>query len=695
MSMRRVVQVRPGSLALGVGGALAAAVAAAVLWAPASRVEAAPTGAARGATAGEPAALALLVGIPVYAPSGRDDDFQPLAGPANDVARAERLLRERFGFTDDQIVTLVGPAATHAAIVGAFHRHLIARAGPSTRVVFWFSGHGSRVPDAARRDDSARGAGEQPFDETLVAWDSRQVDPDGGHDVTDDELHSLLAALRSQDVVVVTDCCHSGGVLRGGAVQPGVREVRAGSKALRRERVAAFWPADVMLRDDGDHADLPAVVQLAACGAQQQAGELAVGDSVFGTMTWFLTQALAEADAQTSWAEVAADVRARVAGLGTTPDQRVQIDGAGDRAVFGGTGRPVPKGYQVDVRGSRSFVVGAGALHGVAAGAEFDLLDLDGKPAGVARADRVHTTFCIADWAGTGARPVGALRAVPRTLGTGQPRLLVAIDGLDGELLDGSPVATAVPPEQAEYTLRALDGGYGLFLRDGRCVRHCGADADALRAELIQEQRYRTLWQGVAMPGRFRLRVRAEPVPAELAAARGRAAALLAPVEGEGVGAVGTVVGADVLPKTGPGGGLVQIVVTNLEQQDLHIALVSATESREVNVLYGRTPENVVRAGASITKLVLLGPSAGWPTDQPMADRYVAIATARYADFTPFESAATVGPTRGGEPARPPFLEAALGGTRTRGDTDDPAWGIATCDLQLVTPPVFERTQRR
>ncbi|MBX3463513.1 MAG: caspase family protein [Planctomycetes bacterium] len=666
------------------GGATAAAAAA--------QAAVAPVAAGTGQT---PAALALLVGIDVYAPSGRGDDLAPLDGPRNDVARARALLQERFGFAADQIVELLGPQATHQAIVQRFHEHLIARAEPQTKVVFWFSGHGSHVPDASGRDGSAGVDAAIASDQTLVAYDSRAVDPDGGYDLTDDQLYSLLAALRAEDVLVVTDCCHSGGVLRGGPRALGVRECRAGTVPLARERLAAFWPADVPLLDDDQHGDLPAVVQIAACSAAEEAGELVLSDGTFGTLTWFLTKALGEVDPRAAWGEVTAQVRANVAGLGTRPGQRVAMVGDERRAVFGGTGRPVPKGFLVDRDGVRDFRIAAGSLFGITEGAEFTLLALDGTDVGTARAERVWTGHCKATWTGSGEVPRVALRAEPKALGTGQLRLRVALEGIDAARLDDCPWVVVTPPPEAEYVLRPDGGRLGLFDHHGHRVQETADDRAALRDAFSVEHRFRTLWEGVAAPGRHRLDLAIEPVDAAEAQQRKLPPARLSRGGARGAGArPGAVAAAGAYEGRDRGGGLAWLRVVNRSSEDLFVAVLSATETREVNVLIGRSADNLLRAGQERRKLILLGRDPQWPADLPLVDRYVAIATPRYVNFAPFESKAAVGLVRGGDyEAMPPFLRQALGGTRTRGDMDRPAWGIATFDVQVVTDRAFDEAR--
>ena len=82
-----------------------------------------------------------------------------------------------------------------------------------------------------------------------------------------------------------------------------------------------------------------------------------------------------------------------------------------------------------------------------------------------------------------------------------------------------------------------------------------------------------------------------------------------------------------------------------------------------------------------------------WPRDRAILDRYIVVATPRYADFSPFESARPSRLTRGGTAeSLPPLLRAALGGGRVRGgELEKPAWGIGFCDLEIVTTDQFEK----
>ncbi|MDR9403553.1 MAG: caspase family protein [Halothece sp. Uz-M2-17] len=93
--------------------------------------------------------LALLVGINQYGGNG-------LKGCLTDVEQQQELLRYRFGFQPEDIVTLTDRAATRDEIINAFRDHLIAQAQPDDIVVFHFSGYGTKakIPTALQADNT-------------------------------------------------------------------------------------------------------------------------------------------------------------------------------------------------------------------------------------------------------------------------------------------------------------------------------------------------------------------------------------------------------------------------------------------------------------------------------------------------------------------------------------------------------------
>ncbi|MDP9199947.1 MAG: caspase family protein [Pseudomonadota bacterium] len=142
---------------------------------------------------------ALLIAINDYAVPSIPD----LRGAVNDVELVARVLETRLEFDRKGITFLKDSQATRIAILDAIDE-LVEKAGPDDRVYFHFSGHGSQAPDRDGDEDDE-------LDETIVAYDSRKP---GIPDITDDELNSRFARLRTRNVLLVFDSCHSGTVTR-------------------------------------------------------------------------------------------------------------------------------------------------------------------------------------------------------------------------------------------------------------------------------------------------------------------------------------------------------------------------------------------------------------------------------------------------------------------------------------------------
>ncbi|MBD0303462.1 MAG: caspase family protein, partial [Tolypothrix sp. T3-bin4] len=153
--------------------------------------------------------LALLVGINDYPETSQ---LSSLNGCINDVELQRHLLIYRFGFNPQDILTLTNQKATRQGILDAFEIHLINQAKPGDIVVFHYSGHGSQVADPD--NDYPDG-----LNSTLVPFDSqRPANPSMGsivQDITGHTLFLLMTALKTENVTVVLDCCHSGGAKRG------------------------------------------------------------------------------------------------------------------------------------------------------------------------------------------------------------------------------------------------------------------------------------------------------------------------------------------------------------------------------------------------------------------------------------------------------------------------------------------------
>ncbi|MBE9107889.1 caspase family protein [Nodosilinea sp. LEGE 07298] len=159
--------------------------------------------------------LALLVGVNQY-PAG----VTPLRGCLTDVRMQKELLVHRFGFDPANILTLENQAATRQNLLDAFETHLIDQAQPGDVVVFHFSGHGSLVRDP---DPIAIANGVEGYNGSLLPYDARlNVTDNQVNDIMGKTLFLLMANLKTDQVTVMLDSCHSGGGTRGDLIMRAV-----------------------------------------------------------------------------------------------------------------------------------------------------------------------------------------------------------------------------------------------------------------------------------------------------------------------------------------------------------------------------------------------------------------------------------------------------------------------------------------
>jgi hypothetical protein len=147
---------------------------------------------------------ALLVGINDY-PNEQDR----LEGCVNDVYLMSSVLQE-CGFSPDSIRTCLNGRATTEGILQRLEWLLDEpRAGDER--VFYFSGHGARIPEYGDDYEPDRHL------ESLVPWD---FDWSPEKSITDDQIYKLYSQLPyDMHVVMIFDCCHSGGIHRDGSAK--------------------------------------------------------------------------------------------------------------------------------------------------------------------------------------------------------------------------------------------------------------------------------------------------------------------------------------------------------------------------------------------------------------------------------------------------------------------------------------------
>ena len=150
---------------------------------------------------------ALLIGIGEFV----DKEIPRLPGIDLDLNTME-LTARRLGFSKDSIRRLQDEQATLEEVRKAFKK--LATVTKKDRVLIYFSGHGSNIPDHT-------GDEQDQLDEVLVMQDTQIIDNNVDQDETlvnalvDDELRKLLKAIPARQIWVFLDACHSGTASKG------------------------------------------------------------------------------------------------------------------------------------------------------------------------------------------------------------------------------------------------------------------------------------------------------------------------------------------------------------------------------------------------------------------------------------------------------------------------------------------------
>jgi hypothetical protein len=247
---------------------------------------------------------ALLVGIDEYP---RAD--QVLRGCTRDALRMKAALVARYGFEETEARTLLGPAATRAAIEREL-AWLVGGTSAGDVCVFHYAGHGGQVKD--RSGDEEDGS-----DECLLP-----IDYGAAGMLSDDDLAVFYRrVVPGANLTLVMDCCHAGTIqkfpnVRCAALSP--EEQRAIAEARRRykadqdaatrevlvhhkgaslgdvkrwkdQAVADFQAARAPL---GDVSSRENNLLVAACEPGATSAEAAFGGQYSGCLTHFLLDAM-------------------------------------------------------------------------------------------------------------------------------------------------------------------------------------------------------------------------------------------------------------------------------------------------------------------------------------------------------------------------------------------------------------------
>ncbi|HLT45911.1 MAG TPA: caspase family protein [Rubricoccaceae bacterium] len=243
---------------------------------------------------------ALLVGVNDYPAIDAD-----LNGTVNDVMKVRQVLIERYGFRPENIVVLTNADATRDHVIEAFRRHL-GQAGPSGSAVFYYSGHGTQIPDGYAGYDASDE--EDKADEALVLWGT------GGNFgfLIDEELGGLADNLAAGHRLLILDNCHSGTGTRDGEEQlHAIRYLDVEAPGIREH---AQVP-DQLIAEADDAAGPAGHVLLAAARSDQysiEASGMSENGESGGIFTYYLVNALKTADPDEPLSALMERVRADV-----------------------------------------------------------------------------------------------------------------------------------------------------------------------------------------------------------------------------------------------------------------------------------------------------------------------------------------------------------------------------------------------
>jgi hypothetical protein len=241
----------------------------------------------------------------------------------------------------------------------------LGRAGPGDVALFWFCGHGGEepVPEGYWQVEPSGCL------QSLVCADSRRLGPDGMRvpGLVDKELGVLLdrVAARGPHVVVVLDCCYSGGATRDPYADPEAT-VRGIGRAPDRLPLSSFLPEWARTSRGIDVGKCThSHILLAACRPHELTWEHPIGDRVRGVFTHALLTALRTLGVGATYRDLLSVARCAVQNVVCEQSPMLMPDqiGLADQPFLGGQIRQ-PAAFHL-VCGRSGWEVDAGRCHGI------------------------------------------------------------------------------------------------------------------------------------------------------------------------------------------------------------------------------------------------------------------------------------------------------------------------------------------
>jgi len=348
--------------------------------------------------------LALLVGINNY-----PDPIRSLQGCLTDIKLQRELLVHRFGFNPRDILIISDEESLkpdRQTILEAFEQHLIRQAKPGDGVVFHYSGHGSLVLDSNPLPGFIQNG--KGVNGTIVPRDRATKNPTEVQDIMGRSLFLLMAALKTENVTVVLDSCHSGGGTRGN-LQVRATESRYGGDSPATPAMAELefqqrWMKELKLTEaDLSEMRRKGIAKGMAIGSAQYdqlAADASFSNFYAGAFTYLLTRYLwqqtrSEAVSTTfARLKLATKNSSSASGVVQEPIYAVNPTSNGQKPLFflDPVTPPAEAVVQSVSQGQIKFWLGgvsSRSLEAASEGAIFTLVDPTGQPMGeVEQTDR-------------------------------------------------------------------------------------------------------------------------------------------------------------------------------------------------------------------------------------------------------------------------------------------------------------------
>ncbi|KAF8815985.1 hypothetical protein BYT27DRAFT_7209205 [Phlegmacium glaucopus] len=317
--------------------------------------------------------FAFIIGIDQY----MSFEVPNLKGCINDAKSIKSFLVDNLHVPDSQIVLLTNKSATRSAIISNFKSHLInnPEIQKGDAIVIFYAGHGSRV--APPKEWMLDGA----WVETICPHDERtNVDGEFIHGIPDRTVNALLHELSSvkhNNITVIFDSCHSGGITRH--VSPNVhltpRSVTT-TQPIPADLDADIWStaraASESIPAGFVHKFMASHVLLAACQQEQLAQETTSDE---GYTCGFFTNSLIKRLQKTTLHRTTYSELFDL--LPQMVNQNPHCEGFNkNRILFSGrvsaTGQ---RTFALMEKDAGVFEIKAGSIHGVVVGTEFVVPD--------------------------------------------------------------------------------------------------------------------------------------------------------------------------------------------------------------------------------------------------------------------------------------------------------------------------------